>query len=185
MSFESNSELNDPKHASQRISEEISLVGTFVVITFLYRVNTLSIWRISSSTIGIFSWSRFSWFLCLLHVETSSSPNTHLSIRLPHPMARLWLKRQHLNLHFVKLCNYISLIFILLQFSTTIFPMYESVKNVIMSCNTAVIAPLKGVLCNYFLPRKHRHKRKEWRLGYVIIHLCCWCSDDASKPETS
>lgn len=154
MSFESNSELNGPKHASQRISEEISLVGTFLVITFLYRVSMLSIWRISSSTTGIFSWGRFSWFLCLLHIETSSSPNTHLSIRLPHPMSCLWLKRQHLHLHFVKLCNYISLIFILLQFSTTIFPRYESVKNVIMSCNTAVTAPLKGVLCNYFFAQK-------------------------------
>lgn len=76
--------------------------------------------------------------------------------------------------------------------------MYESVKNVIMSCNTAVTAPLKDVLCNFFLPRKHRHKRVETGLYYntfllLMFRRCLQVrdlvaslvfADEAAQPNT-
>ena len=98
---------------------------------------------------------------------------------LPRPT--LLLKRQHVNLYFIKLCNYISFIFILLQLPTTILPMCFFSNYVIMNLSKCELSYILQHSCHrifkrcslqLFLPRKHMCKRKEWRLDYVIMQSC-------------
>lgn len=99
------------------------------------------------------------------------------------------LKRHPLNLHFMKLCNCISLVSMLLQFSTTIFPMDFLTQSQPVHQNRESCFVLQcsqhcaSKRCSWplFLTKKCRHNGKQQTLAYV---LPLWCSDETSRPES-
>ena len=96
----------------------------------------------------------------------------------------LWLKGQHMNLHFLKLCScessclYIVVIFLNNLSNTLLVSLsqYESLKNrnCAMSCSTAITAPLKGVLSSDFHPKSAGRTGKNGT-GSCIVLLFIRC----------